>query len=71
MTKPVLDGPRIRAIVGKLIAAAMPQHMEVNRHRQLRALADVLDRAVDGIRGEWWRTVLAGEYVAAVEVFLP
>ena len=69
MPKPVLDGPGVRPCIGQGVTAAMPQHVEVDRHRQLRALADVLDKAVDGIRGEW-RIVLAGEDIAAVRVFL-
>jgi hypothetical protein len=37
---------------GALVAAAVPQHVEVDGQRQPGALADDLDEAVEGIRGE-------------------
>ena len=69
MTQPVLDRTGINAIVGELEAAAMPQHVEVQRHCQLGPLADGLHMPVDGIRRERG-SAFRREHVAAVRVFL-
>ena len=38
MAQVVLDRPRILAIVGKLVPAAMPQHVAGNQEREFRRL---------------------------------
>jgi hypothetical protein len=50
--EPILNCPRVDAVVGQLVTAAMPQHVEVHRQRQAGTLADNLDQPVDGIRRE-------------------
>jgi hypothetical protein len=52
MPEPILNGPRINAVIGELVAAGMPQHVEVDRERQASTLADDLDQPIDGIRRE-------------------
>ena len=67
--KPVLDRAGVDAVIGELVAAGMPQHVEMHRKRNARPLADDLDQPVDRIRREW-RAALAGDDIAAVRVFL-
>ena len=43
MTQPELQGARIFAAVGVMIAAGMPQHVHVHREIEPRHLADTLD----------------------------
>ena len=43
MTQPELQGARIFAAVGVMIAAGMPQHVHVHREVETRQLADTLD----------------------------
>ena len=60
-----MDGPGVDSIVGQLVAAGVPQHVEMHCERQVRALADDLDLPIDGIRCEG-RAALRGEDVAAI-----
>jgi hypothetical protein len=53
MAEPILNRPRIMAGIGQGIAAAVAQHMRVNRNRQRSTLANALDLPVDGVGGEW------------------
>jgi hypothetical protein len=39
MAQPVLDRTGADAVIGQLLAATMPQHVEVHRQRQAGALA--------------------------------
>jgi len=48
----VLDGPRIVAVIGELVAAGVPQHVDVNREAELGPFANVLDLPIDGVRRE-------------------
>ena len=48
----VLDGPRIVAVMGELVAAGVPQHVDVNREAELGPFANVLDLPIDGVRRE-------------------
>jgi hypothetical protein len=52
MAEPVLDCPRVVALVSKRVAAGVPQHMDVNLEWKTGALADALDQAIDGIGGK-------------------
>ena len=65
VAEPILDRPGIDPVVGQLVAARVAQHVEVDRPRQLGAVADVLDQPVDGVGGER-RPALGGEHVAVV-----
>jgi hypothetical protein len=47
----------------------MPQHVEMNRKRQLSTGTYDLDQPVDGVRRKG-RPTLSGEDVAAIRVFL-
>jgi hypothetical protein len=47
-----LDRPGIDPVVGQLVAARVAKHVEVDRQRQLGAVAGVLDQPVDGVGGE-------------------
>jgi hypothetical protein len=67
MPKPVLNAAGIGTIIGQLITATMPQHMEVNRHRQFCPLADILYQPIDGVLGER-HAALGREYIAAIRV---
>src|SRR6516165_9182074 len=67
--EPVLDRAGVDAVIGELVAAGMPQHVEMHRKRNTRSLADDLDQPVDRIRREW-RAALRGEDIAAVRVLL-
>ena len=51
---PILDRPGIDPVVGQLVAARVAPHVEVDRQRQLGAVADVLDQPVDGVGGARW-----------------
>jgi hypothetical protein len=52
VAEPILDRPGIDPVVGQLVAARVAQRVEVDRQRQLGAVADVLDQPVDGVGGE-------------------
>ena len=52
VAKPIFDRPGIDPVVGQLVAARVAQHVEVDRQRQLGAVAGVLDQPVDGVGGE-------------------
>jgi hypothetical protein len=52
VSKPILDCPGIVAGVGQGVAAAMPQHVAVNREMKAGALADALDQPIGGIGRE-------------------
>jgi hypothetical protein len=69
MPEPVLDRPGVNAVIGQLVAATMPQHVEVDRQREVGAPTDDLHQPVDGI-GRERRSALAGEDVDAVGIFL-
>ena len=57
----VLDGPRIVAVVGELVAAGVPQHVDVNREAELGPFANVLDLPIERIWREWC-AAFAGEH---------
>jgi len=61
----VLDGSRIVAVIGKLVAAGVPQHVDVNREAELGPFANVLDLPIEGVRREWC-AALAGEHKLGV-----
>src|SRR5262245_61635252 len=42
----MLDCPRVLAVVGELVAAAVPQHVAVNEEREARGLASPCDHAL-------------------------
>jgi hypothetical protein len=69
VSQPVLDRPGVDAIIGQLVAAAMPHHVKMYRQGQLGSLADRLHKPVDGIWCEW-RAALGREDVASVREFL-
>jgi hypothetical protein len=52
MSEPILNEPRIVPRVGHRVAAGMPEHMRVDLEGESGALADALDQAIDGVRGE-------------------
>ena len=52
MAEPVLDQPRVVASIGHGIAAGVAQHVGMDPEGQLRALANGLHEAVDGVRRE-------------------
>ena len=52
MAQPVLNCPCIMPRIGQRVAAGVPQHVDVNLEWKAGALADALDQAIDGIRGE-------------------
>ena len=52
MTEPVLDRAGVDAVVGQLVAATMPEHVEMHRKRDAGPLADELDQPLDRIRRE-------------------
>ena len=61
----VLDGPRIVAVIGELVAAGVPQHVDVNREAELGPFANVLDLSIERIRRER-RAALAREHKRGV-----
>jgi hypothetical protein len=65
MAEPVLDRPGVDPIVGQLVAAGLPQYVEMHWEWQACALADDLDLPIDGIRREG-RAALSREDVAAM-----
>jgi hypothetical protein len=60
MAEPVLYRPGVVAGIGQGVAAAVAQHMDVNREGQPGADADRLNLTVDGI-GREWSAALSGE----------
>ena len=50
VAEPVLDGAGIDAVIGELVAARMPEHVEMDGQSKAGTLADDLDQAVDGVR---------------------
>jgi len=48
--KPVLNRPSVYPIIGELVAAGMPKHVEMHRKRNARTLTDDLHQPIDGIR---------------------
>jgi hypothetical protein len=64
MPKPILDAPRIMARIRQGVATPMSQHVDVHRKWEAGALADALDKPVDGIRCER-PAALSLEYKAA------
>ena len=62
MPEPVLDRPGVDAVIGELVAAGMPQHVEMHRKRNAGPLADDLDQPVDRVRRER-RAALRGKDV--------
>ena len=55
MAEIMLQGSGIVPVVGKLIAACMPQHVRMQWERHLGGLAEPLDEMVeaDGVIGPW------------------
>jgi hypothetical protein len=47
---PKWNGSRIVAVIGELVAAGVPQHVDVNREAKLGPFANVLDLAIEGVR---------------------
>jgi hypothetical protein len=60
MPKPILDCPRVVAVIRQLVAAGVAQHVDVHRERKAGALADALDKTVHrvGVKGRRarWQT---------------
>jgi len=69
MTKPILNCPRIVPCIGQRVTAGVPQHVNVDLKWKAGALANALDQAIDGIRGEWG-TALSLEHIATAGVAL-
>jgi hypothetical protein len=65
MAEPVLNSPRIVAVVGQLIAAGVAQHMDVDRERQPRTPTNALDKPIDGVCRKR-AAAFGGENVGAV-----
>ncbi|MGA9010308.1 MAG: hypothetical protein WB495_26335 [Xanthobacteraceae bacterium] len=49
MAEPVLNSPRIVAVIRQLIAAGVAQHMDVDREQQAGARANTFDKPIEGI----------------------
>src|SRR5262245_8204465 len=64
----VLQGSGIVSIVGKFIAARMPQHVRMQRERHLCGLAEPLDEMVEA-DGVHWSAALRDEDVSLVPAF--
>ena len=67
MAKPILDSPRIVATRGKRIAAAVSEHLNVDREGKPGTCTDALDKTVDRVRGKR-AAPFRGEYIAAVGI---
>jgi hypothetical protein len=52
MAQPVLDCPGVVAGVRQRVSASVAEHVRMHQEIEAGALADALDQAVDGIRGE-------------------
>ena len=52
MTQPILNSPCIVTGVRQCVAAAVPQHVCMHREVGAGALANSLDKPIDGVRGE-------------------
>ena len=52
MTEPVLDGPRIVPCIRQRVAAAVAQHVGVNREGKPARSPMRLIKPIDGVRGE-------------------
>src|SRR5262245_54217256 len=64
----VLQGSGIVPVVGKLIAARMPQHVRMQRERHLGGLAEPLDEMVEA-DGANWSAALRDEDISLVRTF--
>ena len=69
MAKPILNCPRVVALVCERVAAGVPQHVRVNLEREAGALTDALDQAIDGIGCERC-AALSLEHIAAAGLAL-
>ena len=69
MAQPVVNCAGVDPVVGKLIAAAGPEHVEVNWKGEAGTRANDLHKPVDGVRRERG-AALGGEHVTAVRIFL-
>ena len=49
MPEPILNSARIMALVGQRVAAAVAKHVRVNLEGEAGALADALNKAIDGV----------------------
>jgi len=65
MTEIILDASRIVAVIGKFVAAGVPQHVDVDREAELGPLANGLDLPIERVRRER-RAALAGEHKRGV-----
>jgi hypothetical protein len=65
VSKPILNSSRIVPLIGKSVAAGMPQHMDVYGKAKLCFLAYALYKAIEGIRSEG-RTSFASEHVCCL-----
>ena len=65
MAQPILNRPRVVALIGQSITAGVPQHVDMNLERKAGAGADALDEAIDGIGGEWSATLGLEDLAAA------
>ena len=52
VAKPILNCPRVVALISQRIAAGMPQHVDVNLKWKTSALTNALDQPISGIGGE-------------------
>ena len=68
MAEIVLQGSGIVPVVGKLIAARMPQHVRMQWERHPGGLAEPLDEMVEA-DGAHWSVALGDEDVSFVRAF--
>jgi len=64
MAEVMLDGPRVVAIIGKLVAAAMPQHVAVDEEAKAGGLAGPRNHALIAGNAER-RAALTDKHVRA------
>ena len=64
----VLQGSGIVPVVGKFVAARMPQHVRMQWERHLGSLAEPLDEMVEA-DGAHWSATLGEEDVSLVRAF--
>jgi hypothetical protein len=53
------------AVIGKFVAAGVPQYVDVNREAEFGPFANVLDLPIEGVRREW-HAAFAGEHKLGV-----
>ena len=68
MAKIVLQGSGVVPVVGKLIAARMPQHVRMQWERHPSGLAEPLDEMVKA-DGAHWSAALRDEDVSLIRAF--